>query len=171
MASTNKTENLGLSQWVETDPLSREDLNADFRKIDGAAAYLPVKLIDHTVEEETQSITFDVSEKNLDQFGEIIFYANFKQLKDMRINGVDTKLYYTSTGSGGSSVMEYLLMQPGLSRLSITKSCFVYHTNNTFVYFHMDRTKFPSLDSLEIFGSASNVFSVGDRISIWGIKR
>jgi len=37
LASTNKTENLKLSQWEAGDAFTREDLNADFRAIDAAA--------------------------------------------------------------------------------------------------------------------------------------
>lgn len=36
MASTNKTENIGLNQWVASDPVLREDFNADNAKIDAA---------------------------------------------------------------------------------------------------------------------------------------
>lgn len=38
MASTNKTENYGLNQWVKTDPVLMEDFNADNQKIDQALA-------------------------------------------------------------------------------------------------------------------------------------
>lgn len=36
MASTNKTENFSLNQWVGTDPVLMEDFNADNAKIDAA---------------------------------------------------------------------------------------------------------------------------------------
>jgi len=40
MASTNKTENFDLNQWVGTDPVLMEDFNADNAKIDAALAQL-----------------------------------------------------------------------------------------------------------------------------------
>ena len=40
MASTNKTENFALNQWVGTDPVLMEDFNADNAKIDAALAAL-----------------------------------------------------------------------------------------------------------------------------------
>jgi len=40
MASTNKTENYSLNQWVGTDPVLMEDFNADNAKIDAALAAL-----------------------------------------------------------------------------------------------------------------------------------
>ncbi|MEG1242423.1 MAG: hypothetical protein RSD32_05660, partial [Oscillospiraceae bacterium] len=36
MASTNKTANLSLNQWVPTDPVLMEDMNEDNRKLDAA---------------------------------------------------------------------------------------------------------------------------------------
>ena len=36
MASTNKTENYELNQWVKTDPVLMDDFNADNEKIDRA---------------------------------------------------------------------------------------------------------------------------------------
>lgn len=40
MASTNKTENLQLNQWVRTDPVLMDDMNADNAKIDEAVKAL-----------------------------------------------------------------------------------------------------------------------------------
>lgn len=40
MASTNKTANYSLNQWVGTDPVLMEDFNADNAKIDAALAAL-----------------------------------------------------------------------------------------------------------------------------------
>ena len=40
MASTNKTANLHLNQWEATDPVMREDFNADNAKLDAAFAEL-----------------------------------------------------------------------------------------------------------------------------------
>lgn len=50
MSSTNKTPNLGLSQWVLSDPFNMADFNEDNAKIDAAVSAAPlVKLIDVTL--------------------------------------------------------------------------------------------------------------------------
>ena len=40
MASTSITANLGLNQWVLTDPLLMENMNADNQKIEAAVAQI-----------------------------------------------------------------------------------------------------------------------------------
>jgi len=170
MASTNKTANLGLSQWEASDAFTREDLNADFRKIDGAAAYLPVKLADLTIEAQTQSITIDLSDKNTDQFEEVIIYANFEEMKSLRVNGVETKSYGAASASSYSE-QPCMPLYPGRSRMSVTRACFVYHTDGSHVIYTMQRTNFPSLNTLVIYANEAKFFSVGDRISVWGVRR
>ncbi|MEG2382139.1 MAG: hypothetical protein RSB39_01025, partial [Oscillospiraceae bacterium] len=69
MASTNKTANLGLNQWVESDPFLREDANADNSKIDAAvqgvrgqiSAMPYVKLFDITTTSDVTQIDLDFS--------------------------------------------------------------------------------------------------------------
>jgi len=172
LASTNKTANLGLSQWEASDAFTREDLNADFGKIDGAAFYMPVKLADRTADAQTQSITFDLSDKNLDQFDEIEFYADLKREKNMRINGVETSSYSNYTvASNFHGVGNNMMLYPGISRMSITKKQLVCSPCHDYVTYTMDRTVFPSLRTFEIYGNESNPLSAGDRISIWGVRR
>lgn len=171
LASTNKTANLGLSQWEAADPFTREDLNGDFGKIDEAAFYLPVKLVDLTVEEETQSITFDFSDKDLDQFGEIVFYADLKQSKNMRINGIESESYYGYSANTPSSNAICMALNQGTSRLSVTGTRYIYHTDYVFRFYSLNRTVFPKINTLTVFGEGSDLFSAGDRISIWGIRR
>lgn len=62
MASTNKTANLGLNQWVLSDPLLMEDMNEDNRRIDAAASGNQyVKLLDVTTSANAQQVDLDVS--------------------------------------------------------------------------------------------------------------
>lgn len=49
MASTNQTPSYKLSQWVETDPVLREDFNADNRKIESALFGLQSNINDNRV--------------------------------------------------------------------------------------------------------------------------
>ncbi|NLH00495.1 MAG: hypothetical protein GX488_01105 [Clostridiales bacterium] len=62
MASTNKTANLGLNQWVLSDPVLMEDFNADNLKIDAAVSANPyVKLLSITTTADAQQVDLDVS--------------------------------------------------------------------------------------------------------------
>jgi len=172
MASTNKTANLGLSQWEASDPFSREDINGDFRKIDAIMSdYLPEKLLDYTVEEQTQSVTFDLSDKNLDQFREIVFYADMNQSKDMRVNGVDTNSYNKVSPSSDGGLRNYILLNPGKSRMSVTRKRLVYDTDFDYSTTLMERTNFPSIRTFLVYGTEKNLLSVGERICIWGIRK
>jgi len=76
MASTNKTANLKLNQWVLTDPLLMEDMNEDNRKLDAAAAANPyVKLMDVTTAANAQQIDLDVSGIDLTKYEMVQVFA------------------------------------------------------------------------------------------------
>jgi len=172
MASTNKTTNLGLSQWEGTDAFTREDLNADLGKIDTALAYLPVKLLDVTLTEATQLVQLDLSDIDIDQYQELILYYNYNQeYICMRANGVSNNVYLF-TNSDGSNYENYMILQPGLSRMSITKGKYV-NCNETQVRINtLSRTHFPRLNTLEIYGiDGGPLLEAGDRFSIWGVNR
>jgi len=172
MASTNKTENLGLSQWGEADALSREDLNTDLRKIDTALAYLPVKLLDVTLTDKAELVQLDLSGIDIDQYQELILYYNYnKDYIYMRANGV-TESHYRVTTCEGSNVEQYMYLQPGLSRMSITKGKYINRNDGHTRINTLDRTDFPRLNTLEIYGNnAAFCLEAGDRFSIWGVKR
>ncbi len=83
MASTNKTSNLGLNQWVLTDPLLMEDMNADNRKIDAAVtaatgANYMVKLLDTTLSANAQQVDLDLSAIDLTKFSMITVLTAIK---------------------------------------------------------------------------------------------
>ena len=83
MASTNKTPNLGLNQWVLDDPLLMEDVNTDNQKIDTAVAGLQgqlgampyVKLFDITTTADAEQVDLDLSGLDLSQFAKLEIYA------------------------------------------------------------------------------------------------
>ncbi len=58
MASTNKTENFSLNQWVPEDPVLREDFNQDNRLVDKALAGLSRRM------EGTQKSVYDLLLQN-----------------------------------------------------------------------------------------------------------
>ena len=76
MASTNKTANLQLNQWVLTDPLLMEDMNEDNRKLDAAVGASPyVKLMDITSAANAQQIDLDFSGIDLKKYASIVSHA------------------------------------------------------------------------------------------------
>lgn len=77
MSSTNKTANLGLNQWVLTDPLLMEDMNADNQKIDAAVAANPyVKLMDITTSADAQQVNLNVSGIDLRKYAMLQIFTN-----------------------------------------------------------------------------------------------
>lgn len=80
MASTNKTANLQLNQWVLTDPLLMEDMNEDNRKLDAAVGSSPyVKLMDVTSAANAQQIDLDLSGIDFSKYAKVeIFAYNLK---------------------------------------------------------------------------------------------
>lgn len=76
MASTNKTANLGLNQWVLTDPLLMEDMNKDNQKLDAAVGANPyVKLMDVTTAANAQQIDLDVSGIDFTKYAMVQIFA------------------------------------------------------------------------------------------------
>ncbi len=64
MASTNKTPNFELNQWVGTDPVLMEDFNADNVKIDAALAALKAGEMKFAVGSYTGTGTFGAAKPN-----------------------------------------------------------------------------------------------------------
>ncbi len=79
MASTNKTTNLGLNQWVLSDPFLMEDMNEDNRKIDAAAgANQFVKLMDITTTANAQQVDLNVSGIDFTKYATIQVLGSIK---------------------------------------------------------------------------------------------
>jgi len=173
MASTNKTANLGLSQWEGTDALSREDLNSDLRKIDEAAERLPVKLFDVSVSSGVQTVQIDFTGMDIEQYAELDIYVDsehrdfYYTLNEVREEG-KYQYYYGSNSSTDSKID----MMSGTARLGITKGMFYLGHDYCLNRYKMTRANFPALNSIEIcYGYANPQFKVGDRVAVWGVKR
>lgn len=98
MASTNKTTNLGLNQWVLSDPFLMEDMNEDNRKIDAAiGGMVNVKLLDVTTSANVQQVDLDLSGIDLTK------YASLQVLATTQVTpmGTATYLYAKINNSGG----------------------------------------------------------------------
>ena len=108
MASTNKTEKLNLNQWVETDPVLREDFNADNAILDAVIGNMPwVRLVDVVTTEEAAQLDLDISDIDVSQFTDYYFICTFKgalsvtgnNLGALRINGLGNGQYCGLNGT------------------------------------------------------------------------
>ena len=102
MASTNKTAKLGLNQWVLTDPLLMEDMNADNQKIDEAVGALSyVKLMDITTAANAQQVDLDVSAIDFTK------YAMIQVFVSANVTPLNTATYlYAKINNGGAYIQE-----------------------------------------------------------------
>ena len=97
MASTNKTTNLGLNQWVLSDPFLMEDMNEDNRKIDEAVNAKPyVKLMDITTVADAQQVDLNVSGVDFTKYAMLQLFSN------ATVNPLDTAYcIYARINNGG----------------------------------------------------------------------
>ena len=124
MASTNKTENYGLNQWVKSDPVLMDDMNADNKKIDAAMKGLAeeikagidgvkaevgmVRLGKYTSGEGVVNISFDLSGINVNDYSKFTLWigsveqtlASFM----LRFNGDSGNNYVTNQSTELSCV-------------------------------------------------------------------
>lgn len=102
MASTNKTANLKLNQWVLTDPLLMEDMNEDNQKLDAAVAANPyVKLMDVTTSANAQQVDLDVSGIDFTK------YSMIQVLLTAKVTPLSVAMsLFTKINGGGSSLKD-----------------------------------------------------------------
>lgn len=169
MASTNKTPHLGLCQWEATDPFLREDMNGDFARIDEAIGGMSrVKLFDITVTEAVSLVKLDFTEVNLEQFAGLeIHIDSASPSLCIRVNGI-TDGQYINVSAG--SRMIFMSARPGTVIIDISKYAISKHSGNDGSAFMIERQYVPQLSRLDIYPYSSS-FSVGDRITVWGVKR
>jgi len=172
MSSTSKTENLGLSQWEQTDPFSREDLNSDLQKLDTAAAYLPVKLLDFVLEEDAESFQLDLAGNgiNADDYDELIMYLNIENGRSqcIRINGLSSSIYEYALNSSNSTYMDIC---PGKLRIFPTRSLYHLQLDTRTTHRFIKRTYVTSVRTIQFLHSNDGyTYKAGDHIRIYGIK-
>lgn len=177
MASTNKTPHLGLCQWEATDPFLREDMNGDFAKIDAAIGRLNEtiaglshkKLFDITVDQQVISMEIDFAEIDLSQFAELSVYILFRSSgnKYMRVNGVSENKYASS-----ASTPDKMWLNNAAYQLVFGSDGMYLRSKTTTTGYSMSKADFPQLNTLEIFGTSSSAgLNLGDRITVWGVRR
>ena len=102
MSSSNKTTNLGLNQWVLTDPFLMEDMNADNKKIDAAVGANPfVKLLSDITQSNASQVDLSLSGIDLTQYAMLRIEAccgctpaNSLPYIYVRINNIAVASYY-----------------------------------------------------------------------------
>lgn len=137
MASTNKTANLQLNQWVLTDPLLMEDMNEDNRKLDAAVGASPyVKLMDITSAENAQQIDLDFSGIDLTKYAMVQVFAY-----NLKFTPFNTATYlYAKLNNGGASLRT---VPDGI----ITDQTYIAYTGTT-----NGDISYPSLFKIELSG-------------------
>jgi len=171
MASTNHTANLGLSQWEGLDAFTREDLNADFRKIDEAVKR--VKLFDVTVSATTSLVKLDFEGVDSDDFLDLELYFDtnaFVESMCMRLNQVSSALYHTEDKTVNNS---FLLTKGNISRISISRSKLVHSTDGGIFGEYMYKSHFPKVRTIELYPRSEEpfYFAEGDTITVWGVLK
>ncbi len=98
MASTYKTANLKLNQWVLTDPFLMEDMNENNRKIDAAVSACPyVKLMDITTASSAQQVDLNVSGIDISKYAMLQIFATLA----VSTMGNATAIYARINNTGG----------------------------------------------------------------------
>ena len=177
----NYTQNYQLNQWDATDRVLRTDFNSDNQKIDAALKNAAdavaaealsratedvyVKLLDLTLEEDTQKWNIDMSDIDLTKYQKLVLYPHLKgntnQWVDLHINGTDGKyaripLINDSTRQNFGAVE--ITLTPELPRI------FIYQIGVTSVY-QEENTK-PSFNSYLNFILGSGVTHL-DTLNLW----
>jgi len=163
MASTNKTANLGLSQWEAVDPFTREDLNANLQKIDEAVCgrmRFDV-LADLTIEPQNVSvISVDLNGANLSEYALV-----FVSTPSINYCSLYVSTSYTGTVSqmeSGTLVILFPLKNGENSVKSITTAMGTLTIGTS-------TTKYADISSFEFVGS-SDKFKSGGKIRITGVR-
>lgn len=196
MASTNKTSNFKLNQWVLSDPVLMEDFNADNQKIETAlfeSANTLEKLRNSSVFERlaeveiTQSgiknVTIDLSGIDLTK------YQHLRLCRDMiastpreptfflRINNLSSGYYYRGSGTSWTwgALGNLTTLTYGYADFFISGSNnHVYWGDWLWMYYNYVTTVTPrTLTSINLMmnENASSDFTVGDRFTLLGVKK
>ena len=193
----NYTENYQLNQWEESDRVLMEDFNADNEKIDAALAEIKaagamVKLLDLTLEEDTQKWDIDMSSIDLTQYQKLLLYPHLKGNTDqwvyMHINGLTSG--YTSPNNA-TDYCGNIPMTNNTSRQNFGVCEFTFHLELPRIYVTQigvtTPTSLPSfrgytcpaldsgvtyLNTLNLwFDSSSYRILSGSAAQIYGVKR
>ena len=129
--SSSQTANLGLNQWVVTDPVLRVDFNADNKKIDDAFGNLDYrKLADITTTANTNQINIDLGAA-LSSFAEIqIHLADFHLASGAHLTNAEgiirlgnlQSTYFSNTSSNTTNYLTRFIIPSNYDKAA---SCYI----------------------------------------------
>ena len=140
MASTNKTANLALNQWVLTDPFLMEDMNADNQKIDAALGAVAIaKLLDVTTSANAQQVDLDVSSIDFTKFSSI------KVIASIRVTPLGTaQQLFGRINGAGANIREVFSSSSSLPLQTYAGYGFVCSTDGPCSTLELELTGFPA---------------------------
>ena len=205
--ASNYTENYGLCQWEAADQVLREEFNEGHTKIDAAlkaqaddlaaevsarkegdsvsaASNCLVKLLEKTLEVETQKWDIDMSGIDLTKYQKLQIYphltSNCNQIAELHINKSEGRCGSVPSSNipGGTNfgICEFTFLTE-LPHVYVVQLGVVSHSNSSVPYLESDHATqlddgVTHLDSFGIwFRNASDRILRGSSIQIYGIKR
>lgn len=166
MASVNKTANLGLSQWEAGEGFFREDLNADFAKIDEALGSMGVGFIKPELLLEVQlpaASNSSIQPIYLDQVDLTAYKAIIWTVEQVKtcVMRFDNENVYMKCGKGSV----FLTFPLGMD----LPAYFISLNNESVTVYGLEQT-FSKLTRALIETEGGNRFDIPTRMKIWGIK-
>ena len=195
-----QTSNYQLNQWDKTDRIQMEDFNADNAKIDAALAAEAeareaadtalasqscyVKLLDLTLQEDTQKWDIDMSDIDLTQYQKLVIYP--------RLGGNTTQWVYIHINGDATECGQVPMMNdPDRQNFGVVEYTFLHQLPNLYLIqlgitsnvssssVGMNGFKCPALsdgvthlDTLNLwFNNTSYQIQAGSTIHIYGLKR
>ncbi|MEG1166411.1 MAG: hypothetical protein RSD68_08355, partial [Oscillospiraceae bacterium] len=174
MASTNKTANLGLNQWVLSDPLRMEDFNEDNRKVDAALGAQPyVKLMEATTVAGTKTVELNLSGINIADYLSFRLYrvSNFKSgSMFFRINKITKPYMYLNYDGSLYNDTNYCFFNGGYVDFDLCPSMFYFYNYRKTMTVSSDFNA-NMIKTIDLFESGDAVFPIGTSFVLMGVKR
>jgi len=175
MSSTNKTANLGLNQWEDTDPVAREDFNADNAAIDTAVGrkteFVKIRTASISASGKTQ-VDLDVSDINFLDWQYVMIDVTISPECKMKVNNFTR---CACVMPGGSSQSDYMSMVYSGTRLifspgGMSRKIMVLGYGPELIYYGRCDDYYGQLKSVNFFVDSSSKFSGTAKFVIWGLK-
>lgn len=199
MASTNKTAVLKLNQWVASDPVLREDFNADNAKLDDAVQMFSLVFLKRgTMTENARFLHVDMSDLDLTQYQALHLVVNpigptvagtsvglqFTMNNLSSVNGAYNQATLTSGTFYPSKTLDFKSAMPDggtvitadislTPRLPGTITCRGSYSGTSSICFFVDPTYLSksNLVNLQVFPNADDYqIQAGSQYVLYGLK-
>lgn len=196
--ASGQTENYGLNQWAAEDAVLREEFNRDNAKLDMAIenAARWHKLIDLTLEKDTNPLSLDLRQHNLSSYHMLMLSVQFRTTLStmlyVRINGDESNAYTNvrnsdSVRDGRTELLEFcgdqrngliqiwisgLTSPPEITGLSrhILGWGVGYGSSNIDMCRGIYSTLAPNITSVDFFSVGESNILTGSRFILYGIR-